>query len=1019
MDEVKTSSAAKEPGEEADKPSQTRKRGRPPKESPKKKSASKAPTTEGESEIETVETETAEVVVEIKTPIKRGQKRKLKPTKVNPRKRAKKAGPITRAQAALKNKKDAPKNDAEKTGVTTRNRTKAANNPILRRLTRNRVGEKDTVVNKGLCKIKLETDYTANVKSEPKELDPFLNSSNIIDDEADHLDDQLANIIDENLASLDNQAEDNMDFNLDVFNSLDNDDGVGEVCVKNEMELSLEEAAAQTELSFEGILGPIPTPSHVENNDKPASPPSPSSSTSDLSRRGISPVNLDDSDTSSSLLSLPGVIPEFRPEDTFTLKYTQEHSTFNRKIEPITPPLPIVEEAAVPTKRPSKGRKLSEKKEKFHPPEDESSCMSAASTISITTSSPVVPKPVVFKKEPNIKMESTDSGSDASTSADNRKEKEVSKCDKCSFSGKKIVAHYVNKHYPCNIPQARLMPETFNGLIELNTSESPQLLEIALDETQNPIWPCLYCDDRFQCIVEFYDHLTSHTGEFRYECTECGASYPFQKSLINHVKIHKGVAKNYVRFAFESVIEKNSRELSGFLCNDCFYFQLRFESIMRHIEQTGHSTFDVRSVRLIRPSAFLNEPITFTDTIEKKVDVKALAEKLGEKVSASEVPPVKLEPVKLEPQLPKIKADTRVFFGTNTTFIPPSVPTGECNLEIPKAFEDNFLEHLRKKVDGGLDGMESRKRKRNSSNASSSSEQGIDQKEQDSADHIKVKIRRTFNKPKTKIDWETGSDESLTEEPNNFIVTSDEDSSDSSVWSSEEESDDDFGSKEPNLDDDCFDSDDDHQDELKPGLQQNNEKLLKVRNIPKWIKWDEKYFQKHNLMVIRRSGDTFIPSVSLYGYIKTGIDSRSTPHKLRDQREMEKLCTLFGGRHFPVKCIPKYEEMITNEKLLHLFKCMSTVCSFTTDRPAEFLQHLNSSHFTCNRLMKQNDCARFLEVRDVVMMKVPFIFRIAHFIFLSATGKYIKPRFVFSRILTHVRIVRPGIWTPEIWWSTL
>lgn len=976
-EEVKGAETPEKKEDEAEKTNLVRKRGRPPKDSPKGKKTVSKVTQEEEEEVKD-DTDEPESVVEVvpeekASPApKRGIKRKLKPVKAKPRKRTKKSGPITRAQvAAMKKGKDGsktkPEEAAEKAeGVTTRNKNKA-NNVILRRLTRRRVCANDTMVNKGLCKIKLESDFAPAVKTEPSEVDPFLNTtSGGVNNE---LEDQLANIINENLdAILGKQAEDNMD--LDVFNTLDADDNAGEVCVKDEMEISFTNPPSG-DISFEGIMsGPSPvTPKRCTKAKASVLPPIPSEK--DSSEASAATSTSTENDTSQKVanitLALPSQSDNVDKTASADLSATTSESATSTESEVNAVAVATVvapqlnEDASVTKTGGNAGKSNSPKKSNdttnvVSADEDDSSSLPSTSF-----SSSVTP---AIKTEAHddlvIKTEQTDTSGELPGIDELRKDVFSNKCDKCNFSGKKIVAHYVNKHYPCNIPQARLMPETFNGLIELNTSESPQLLEIVLDESQTPVWPCLYCDDRYNCIVDFYDHLTSHTGEFRYECGECGTSYPYHKSLINHVKSHKGVSKNFIRFTFESVIQKKSRELSGFLCNDCFYFQLRFESIIRHIEQTGHSSLDVKSVRLIRPShssdstadnsnATVKVPILPSESTKEKVVNEGSPKSAIANVDQCMSKLKSSSPTKLESA--NDKESDCVFFGTNTNYVPPRMPPMDCPISIARVFNESFLENIIRKCALKREEEEERNRKRKRSG-----EDGEDGNQEKKT----VKLRTTISRRRTNLEWDAESDESLVEEPNNFLLSSDDETNESE-WS--DHSEEDCSTKRRRKD-----KHGSLHGRKVEGLQ-NNEHIIKTKQKRKIESWDKRYFSKHDLVTVRRPGDLYCPTTVIFGYVKAGIPKTAT-HKLRDQKELDKLSPCNGARILAVKCAPKLKEMISDAKLVHLFKCMSSVCSYTTDVAADFISHLNMNHYTNGMLSREQSCSRFLPVRDIVMMKV-------------------------------------------------
>ncbi|CAL8115828.1 unnamed protein product [Orchesella dallaii] len=979
-------------------------------------------------------------------PVGRGRKRKLKPTKPSPNKRAKKSGPVTRAQAALKNAKELKlkpvlpppppppakkKWDLEKVGKATKTTKRMA-----RRLTRNKqskMGDLDTAVNIGLGKIKIEADFISpsKMKPEPQEVESLLNTSGVaLDDDDLHIDgiylaDQLDNIINENLdcdtvINMDRQTEENMD--LDVFNTLDADESEISTA-KNDLNMSIDDepyfqgtlvgrslspsdVAAPSNSNLQSAPNVIPgngvgivsIASKSVHADKRSQLPTTTlalSSTINLSGKlGNGGLELSSNMSSSSTTSFPTV------GETVGLQIS--HSMQEKPLASNYTPLNHDEPARTPssTSLTTESTELEGKKENTIPSVESSRSASPATTMSSVGN--VVDTSEDSNQSTSVKMKLDVSNLKSDSDDDLRKG--VFKCEACNYTGKKIIAHYVNKHPLGNIPQARLMPETFNGLIELNTSQSPQLLEIILDEEQTQVWPCLYCDDRYDCVSAFFDHLTSHTGEFRFECTECGTAYPYQKSITNHAKSHKGVSKNCVKILFESGVEKGSKELSGFLCNDCYYFQLRFESIIRHIEQTGHSSLDVKSVRLIRPSANSgvadsNPSVVLPLTNEVPEKLAELSSQPAQSQSGVENTEPSQTIAPLEPV--NEKENECVFFGTNVNFTPPSITLNECSLAIPPVFAEPFLDGLLKKVhvddedtpsqlQQNEEASQVRKRKRVDSEIENQSDQTntttaeIPTAEEKSEGEV---AKPATSRPKTihnfypnranseRIFWNALT-ERCTEEPNDFFVSSDESSDDSDEEDSEVVSDSDGSTSatkpaakrlRTELQKDSPAAKAEAMKTEFPEGMRNNEHLVKLKVMPE-LELEKSYVKSRDVIPIRRAGDLFNPNTVLFGYIMPSVIKNSP--KLRDSKEVDKLSHITGRRGFPVKNRDTYNEMLAIPKLMHLFKCMGTYCTYTTDCAADFYNHLHAKHFRSHEIRHSgNSCSRAVAWQDMKLAK--------------------------------------------------
>ncbi|KAG5866469.1 hypothetical protein JTB14_010172 [Gonioctena quinquepunctata] len=101
----------------------------------------------------------------------------------------------------------------------------------------------------------------------------------------------------------------------------------------------------------------------------------------------------------------------------------------------------------------------------------------------------------------------------------------------------------------------------------------------------------------------FYDHLSTHTGEYRHICPNCNISFCGAKTLKFHMNTgHKDEAKPIVRKSYNSTI------MFGYLCGECNYVQVNEKNVEEH----------VNIYHLVRPPIYkVNLSSHFDEEIEK------------------------------------------------------------------------------------------------------------------------------------------------------------------------------------------------------------------------------------------------------------------------------------------------------------------------------------------------------------------------------------------------------------------
>ncbi|VVC35861.1 Zinc finger C2H2-type,Zinc finger, RING/FYVE/PHD-type [Cinara cedri] len=172
--------------------------------------------------------------------------------------------------------------------------------------------------------------------------------------------------------------------------------------------------------------------------------------------------------------------------------------------------------------------------------------------------------------------------------ADNKLE-----CKLCNYNdvGLKIVRHYKEEHSEEEMLPSRLSVESAEILINESVKENFGYLNIIdskplRDEVLvNTTFTCVFCHSIFYDITCFYDHITCHTGEYRYNCKVCKVTYPSVLELEKHILEHSNYDKSEGIFHLLHSKPVGSNTIFGYLCPFCYYIQLDYQRIVNHMTQ--------------------------------------------------------------------------------------------------------------------------------------------------------------------------------------------------------------------------------------------------------------------------------------------------------------------------------------------------------------------------------------------------------------------------------------------------
>jgi hypothetical protein len=148
---------------------------------------------------------------------------------------------------------------------------------------------------------------------------------------------------------------------------------------------------------------------------------------------------------------------------------------------------------------------------------------------------------------------------------------QIMPCKLCMYEGKKLVEHYVTKHPNSEVLISRLeREEALKAMLQPRQVESPML-------------QCRFCHGSFSKMTDFQDHVSEHTGEYKYSCMLCPYKKPRSSTVVQHLKSAHG--NNQLPELIGKPIECTQNYLPGFLCGFCNFVQMNKEAVLDHIEK--------------------------------------------------------------------------------------------------------------------------------------------------------------------------------------------------------------------------------------------------------------------------------------------------------------------------------------------------------------------------------------------------------------------------------------------------
>ncbi|RZF38094.1 hypothetical protein LSTR_LSTR006493 [Laodelphax striatellus] len=179
-------------------------------------------------------------------------------------------------------------------------------------------------------------------------------------------------------------------------------------------------------------------------------------------------------------------------------------------------------------------------------------------------------------------------------------------CKICNYFGRSIVIHYVTEHSDQDVLISRLETNDAKEAIMKSNNEE-------INKSKPSLFKCYMCSRTCTLLSSFYDHITSHTGEYRYHCQLC----PFKVSNRHAAKTHCTSTHSLDwRSSFKTAIVvdpiPDMLHVFGFICSDCNFVQLKQSTVEEHVKNHHNDASDVKIIR-INMSSLEPPPAPATD----------------------------------------------------------------------------------------------------------------------------------------------------------------------------------------------------------------------------------------------------------------------------------------------------------------------------------------------------------------------------------------------------------------------
>lgn len=149
-------------------------------------------------------------------------------------------------------------------------------------------------------------------------------------------------------------------------------------------------------------------------------------------------------------------------------------------------------------------------------------------------------------------------------------------CALCSYTGSLtgIVQHYVRYH-----PLHEVYVSRVPNIVGAKLKKDPMLVTGTMKE-QNITFKCIFCQEELsKKKYNWKLHLASHTGEYRYKCTNCTI-----KSLAPSTNAHDSECVGPAMEVVNDVMFEDNH-IYGYMCRLCNYVQLSRSKLDTHLKE--------------------------------------------------------------------------------------------------------------------------------------------------------------------------------------------------------------------------------------------------------------------------------------------------------------------------------------------------------------------------------------------------------------------------------------------------
>ncbi|XP_055374945.1 myb-like protein D [Condylostylus longicornis] len=154
----------------------------------------------------------------------------------------------------------------------------------------------------------------------------------------------------------------------------------------------------------------------------------------------------------------------------------------------------------------------------------------------------------------------------------------MSKCVICDKTVNSIVSHYVNNHN--NIKNHEIYCSRLPYyLIEKYKKKILEAKLIKIIQLKYRC-KCAFCDKQiYGAPSDFYEHYSTHTGEYAWECDKCCKKLPHETKMIEHCEHCKKGGNPKRIYAYQE-----QSEVVGSFCAECKFIQLNKSNVIKHLE---------------------------------------------------------------------------------------------------------------------------------------------------------------------------------------------------------------------------------------------------------------------------------------------------------------------------------------------------------------------------------------------------------------------------------------------------